>query len=83
MKKNHQRDLLVLLNNGQRDQQAIDQEVEWLHCVLYHAEEVNNFCLAHEIIDLNVYRIYKQPGRVKKAVLRKDFKPFEFLFNRN
>lgn len=83
MKKNQHRDLLVLLNNEHKNQQAIEQEVEWLHCVLFHAEELENFCVAHEVIDLNHYKIFNESGRVKKAVLRKDFKPFEFICNKN
>lgn len=83
MNKNQHRDLLVLLNNGQKNQQAIEHEVEWLHCVLFHAEELENFCTAHEVIDLNRYKIFNNAGRVKKSVLRKDFKAFEFICNKN
>ena len=36
MNRNQRRDLLVLLNNHHRSQQAIDHEVEWLHELLYH-----------------------------------------------
>lgn len=83
MNKNQQRDLLVLLNTETRSRSAIDQEVEWLHSLLHHVEELENFCRAHEVIDLNSYRIYTQSGRVKKAVLRRDFKAFEFISNKN
>jgi hypothetical protein len=83
MKRNKRRDLLVLLNNEHRSQEAIDHEVEWLHDVLYHVEELENFCKAHELIDLNRYRIVTRTGLVKKAVLRKDFKAFEFISNKN
>ena len=83
MNKNQQRDLLVLLNTETRSRAAIDQEVEWLHCLLQHVEELENFCKAHEVIDLNSYRIYKQSGRVKKAVLRRDFRAFEFISSKN
>ena len=50
---------------------------------MYYVEELENFCKAHELIDLNRYKIYTQAGRVKKAVLRKDFKAFEFVSNKN
>jgi hypothetical protein len=83
MKRNQRRDLLVLLNNEHRSKEAIDHEVEWLHEVLYHVEELENFCKAHELIDLNRYKVYTQAGRIKKAVLRKDFKAFEFVSNKN
>ncbi|HMO31427.1 MAG TPA: hypothetical protein PKE63_13620 [Lacibacter sp.] len=83
MNRNQHRDLLVLINNESKSRDAIDQEVEWLHDVLYHVEELENHCRAHEVIDLNRYKIYTQTGRVKKAVLRKDFKAFEFVCNKN
>ena len=83
MKHQQRRDLLVLLNNEHRSQQAIDHEVEWLHDVLFHVEELDNFCRAHELLDLNRYKVISNIGKVKKAVLRKDFKAFEFVSNKN
>ncbi|NCU02485.1 MAG: hypothetical protein GXC73_00735 [Chitinophagaceae bacterium] len=83
MKRNKRRDLLVLLNEDHRSKEAIDHEVEWLHEVLYHVEELDNFCKAHELIDVNRYRIYDNPDRVRKAVLRQSVKAFEFISNKN
>ena len=83
MKHNQRRDLLVLLNNEHRSQHAIDQEVEWLHDVLFHVEALDNFCRAHELLDLNRYKVISNVAKVKKAVLRKDFKAFEFISNKN
>lgn len=83
MKRKKRRDLLVLLNEDHRSKEAIDHEVEWLHEVLYHVEELDNFCKAHELIDVNRYRIYDNPNRVKKAVLRQAVKAFQFISNKN
>ena len=83
MKHNQRRDLLVLLNNEHRSQHAIDQDVEWLHDVLFHVEALENFCRAHELLDLNRYKVISNVAKVKKAVLRKDFKAFEFISNKN
>ncbi len=83
MKHNQRRDLLVLLNNEHRSQQAIDHEVEWLHDVLYHVEELENFCKAHEVLNLNRYKVINNVNKVRKAVLRKDVKAFEFVSNKN
>ena len=83
MKRKKRRDLLVLLNEDHRSKEAIDHEVEWLHEVLYYVEELDNFCKAHELIDVNRYRIYDKPNRVKKAVLRQSAKAFEFISNKN
>lgn len=83
MNRRQRRDLLVLLNNEHRSQQDIDQEVEWLHDVLFHVEDLDNYCKAHELIDVNRYKIFNNPAKVKKAAIRKDFKAFEFISNKN
>lgn len=83
MKKVKHRDLLVLLNNGQRSQESIDHEVEWLHDVLFHVEEMDNFCKAHELINVNRHKIILNTAKIKKAALRKDLVPFEFISNLN
>jgi len=72
-----------MLNNEQRSQQAIDQEVEWLHDVLFHVEELDNFCNAHEVLDLNRYRVINNINQIRKTVLRKALKAFEFISNKN
>lgn len=83
MKQNQRRDLLVLLNNGHRSQQAIDHEVEWLHDVLFHIEELDNFCKAHEVLDLNRHKVISNINKVRKVVVRKTMKVFEFVSNKN
>jgi hypothetical protein len=83
MKHHQQRDLLVLLNNDFKSQQAIDHEVEWLHDVLFHVESIQNFCIAHELIKVNRNQIINNREKIKKAVLQKTEKPFEFLSNKN
>lgn len=83
MKQNQRRDLLVLLNNEQRTQQAIDHEVEWLHDVLFHVEELDNFCKAHEVLNVNRHKVINNINKVRKTVLRKTLKAFEFVSNKN
>lgn len=83
MKHHQRRDLLVLLNNEHRSQQAIDHEVEWLHDVLYHVEELENFCKAHEVIDVNRFKVINNIPKIRRIVLRKEAKPFEFISNKN
>ena len=83
MKHNQRRDLLVMLNNEHRSQQAIDHEVEWLHDVLFHIEELDNFCKAHEVLDLNRHRVINNITKLRKIVIRKTMKAFEFVNNKN
>ena len=83
MKHNQRRDLLVMLNNEHRSQQAIDHEVEWLHDVLFHIEELDNFCKAHEVLDLNRHRVINNITKLRKIVVQKTMKAFEFVSNKN
>lgn len=83
MKHNQRRDLLVLLSNEHRSQQAIEQEVEWLHELLFHMEEIDHFCKAHEVLDLNRYKVIKNINRIRRSVLRRQQKAFEFVSNKN
>ena len=58
---NPNRDLLVLFNQELMTPQAIEHEVELLHQLLYSIERIENLIIAHEIIDLNRYKIIYKP----------------------
>ncbi|MBS1744040.1 MAG: hypothetical protein JST81_13485 [Bacteroidetes bacterium] len=77
------RDLLVLFKQELMTPQAIEQEVSWLHELLYTVERMENFTRAHELIDLNKYKISGNPVDIKKNVRRKKDQPFVFLNNKN
>jgi hypothetical protein len=81
--KHQHRDLLVLLNNEYRSEQAINLEVEWLHSVLFHVEAIDNFCTAHELININKRKLISEPLKIKREILRKTETPFVFLSNKN
>ena len=63
--------------------QAIEHEVEMLHQLLYAIEGIENFSIAHEIIDLNKYRVISNPIKLRKEIRRKELKPFVFLNCKN
>lgn len=77
------RDLLVLLNEGTMSPQAIEHEVELLHEMLYDVENINNVCLAHEIIDLNKYKVHTNMHLIRATLRDRQLKPFIFLNNKN
>lgn len=77
------RDLLILFNEDLRSKASIEMEVSWLHEMLYKAEALDSFCAAHELIDLNRYKVFNSPHKVKNVLLRRDFIPFEFVCNKN
>jgi hypothetical protein len=77
------RDLLVLFKHELMTPKAIEQEVEWLHEMLYDVERIDNFASAHEIIDLCKYKISGNPVAIKKAVRLRKEQAFIFLSNKN
>jgi len=77
------RDLLVLFKEELMTPQAIEHEVEMLHELLYSVEKIENLVIAHEVINLNNYRIQNQFNSVRDTIRRKELQPFVFLNNKN
>lgn len=80
---NPNRDLLVLFNQELMTPQSIEHEVELLHQLLYTIERIENFIIAHEIIDLNKYRIVNKSIHLRKLFRQRELKPFVFLNCKN
>lgn len=76
------RDLLVLSKRETMNPRELEHEVELLVDLLYHVENMDAFCVANEIIDLNRYKIIHKPYMIKQAV-RGKLKPFVFISNNN
>jgi len=80
---NPNRDLLVLFNQEIMTPQAIEHEVELLHQLLYTIEGIDNLIIAHEIIDLNKYKIINKTPDLRKLIRNRELKPFVFLNCKN
>ena len=77
------RDLLVLFKEDMMSPQAIEHEVELLHELLYIVERIENLIVAHEVININKYKIQKSFQIIREAIRMKKLKPFVFLNNKN
>ncbi len=77
------RDLLVLFKEELMSPQAIEHEVELLHELLYSVEQIDNLVTAHEVINLNNYKIQNQYHIIRDTIRKKELKPFIFLSNKN
>ena len=77
------RDLLVLFNQELMTPQSIEHEVELLHQLLYSIERIDNLVIAHEIIDLNKYKVTSKIFALRKFFRQKELKPFIFLNCKN
>jgi len=80
---NANRDLLVLFNQELMTPQSIEHEVELLHQLLYDIERVENLITAHEVIDLNKYKVSNKQPLLRKYFRHRTLKPFVFLNCRN
>ena len=79
---NSNRDLLVLFNHDLMTPKAIEQEVEMLHEMLYAVECMDNIIAAHEIIDINKYKIFTGKS-IRKNFHQKELSSFVFLNCKN
>lgn len=77
------RDLLVLFKEELMSPQAIEHEVEMLHELLFAIEKIENLIIAHEVINLNRYKIQNQFHIIRNTIRRRELKPFIFLNNKN
>jgi hypothetical protein len=81
--KNGNRDLLVLTKGTNLDPMLMEHEVEILNDILFSIENLQTFCVAHEIIDINKYKILQKPHLIQEVIKSKEFKSFVFLYNKN
>lgn len=77
------RDLLVLFNQELLSPQAIEHEVELLHELLHTVERIDNLVTAHEILDLNKYKVINKTIVVRNTIRIQELKPFVFLNCKN
>lgn len=76
------RDLLVLFKE-EYSPQAIEHEVELLHELLFYVEKIDNLVIAHEVININKYKIFSDKKIIRETIRDKNLKPFVFLNNKN
>ena len=77
------RDLLVLFNQELMSPQAMENEVEQLHELLFTVERLDNLVASHVIIDLNRYKVIDKNSIVRKVIRLQELKPFVFLNCKN
>lgn len=77
------RDLLVMFNQELMSPQAMENEVEMLHELLFTVERLDNLVTTHEIIDLNKYRVINDDIILRKIIRLQELKPFIFLNCKN
>ena len=77
------RDLLVLFKQELMSPQVIEETVDWLHEILQNTERLNNLVIAHEVLDLNKYKVVHNPLVLRNTLRKDQLKPFIFLNCKN
>jgi vancomycin permeability regulator SanA len=81
--KNSNRDLLILVKEAFTNQEAMQYELQQLNTLLGDFETLESFCLAHEVFDLQKYRILTKKAQLQKIIEKHTLKPFVFICNKN
>ena len=81
--KTPNRDLLVLVKDEYINDSFMEQELEQLNDLLFHYETIDNFCVSHEVFDMNKYKIISDAAAIQRIVRAKELKAFQFICNKN
>ena len=73
----------LLIAQAYAGAQLPPEEVNELYRLLDTILDVYNIAGAFAVADLHQYRMREDEGFVKKALTRRDKKPFEFFVNKN
>jgi hypothetical protein len=79
--KHLNRDLLVCSKASAQDAAAYELEAEQLHPILCTIESAQQFARAHELLDLNRFKVIQKSHLVLQA--HRDLQPFQFICNKN
>ncbi|WP_207514821.1 hypothetical protein [Longitalea luteola] len=81
--KNSNRDLLVLVKDAYTNKEAMQYELQQLNTLLVNFETLESFCIAHEVFDIQKYRILTRRSQLQKIIEKDSLKPFVFICNKN
>lgn len=81
--KNANRDLLVLVKDAYTNQEAMQYELQQLNMLLVNFETLDSFCIAHEVFDIQKYRVLTKRSQLQKIIEKETLKPFVFICNKN
>lgn len=81
--KNANRDLLVLVKDAYTNKEAMQYELQQLNTLLVNFETLESFCIAHEVFDIQKFRVLTKRSQLKKIIEKDTLKPFMFICNKN
>lgn len=81
--KNSNRDLLVLVKDAYTNNEAMQFELQQLNMLLVNFETLESFCMAHEVFDIQKFRVLTKRSQLQKIIEKETLKPFMFICNKN
>jgi hypothetical protein len=81
--KNSNRDLLVLVKDAYTNREAMQYELQQLNMLLVNFETLESFCVAHEVFDIQKFRVLTKRSQLQKIIEKETLKPFMFICNKN
>jgi len=77
------RNLLVLTGKFKMNQREFEHQLELLNDLLHHVENLDAFCVATELLNINRNKIIHNFKNIREAVSRGELKPFVFIHYKN
>ena len=78
------RDILVMFRRYMASEQEMEREVMQINQLLFQTERPDNFAAAHEVLDLNKYKIINNLTVIKRLMRTGKLNaPFVFFSNKN
>ena len=81
--RDHNRDLLVLTKRIAMKPGELKHEIERIVELLHQIENMDAYCVANEVLDLNRYKIIQKHYLVMRVLKEQILKPFVFISNKN
>ena len=76
-------DLLVLTGDKTMNRDELESQVRFLNNLLFTVEQLNVFCAANEILDVNRCKIISKQHLIQQVISNKTLPPFVFISNKN
>lgn len=65
------------------NQKEFEHQLELLNDLLHHVENLDAFCVATELLDVNRNKITQDFRKMREAINKGELKPFVFIHYKN
>ena len=76
-------DLLVLTGDKTMNREELETQVRLINDLLYTVEQLDVFCTANEILDVNRCKIIRKQHLIQQVISSPTLAPFVFISSKN